>query len=244
MLEFHDYAAGVDYPFVSRTDMYLGSYALPTDVIVDAGVTLYGPYRPIQLRSIRANHPGFTIVLSAEEETLTFTGDGGVCRASGKNSSGFIITGPGMAAFLDRLTVGNDYPGKNIVLEPSRVQALDEYCVTEFNVFNNGEITALGMTGDIDFVPGYNARVGMAPAANSITLIAELGAGEGTLCWPEDEAADPCQGFVRSINGATGDSLDTIRIAGGSGVDVIEYPDDHRLVIDFTRGFVEGNCDV
>lgn len=245
MLDFHDHAAGIDYPFVTGPSLRVGSYALPTDVIIDAGVVIYGEYVDIPLHSIRRNADGFVISFDTPGDRLTFSGFGvGSFRASASSSSGFLVLGPGFPEFIAKLAVGNDYPARNVVLEPGRVQALDGYCVTSVNLYNGETPAARGITGDVTFSPGYNARIGVLSEDNAVIFVSDLRAGAGLPCYPEELEADPCAGFVRSINGATADANGNIQLDGGPRVEVNEFPDDHKIVVDFTKAFVEGSCEV
>lgn len=245
MLDFHDHAAGIDYPFVSGTSLRIGSYALPTGLFLDAGITLYGGHAEVALSSIRRAQNGFSIAFDTPGEKLVFSGAGfGAFGASNKAASGFILLGADFPAFLSRLAPDNDYPARNVVLEPGRVQALDGYCVTSVNLYNGAVLSARGITGDLTFIAGRNSRIGIVEEDNALVLLAARGAGTGLPCYPDDPEDDPCSGFIRSINGAVADDTGDIRLVGGPKVDVTEYPEEHKVVIDFTRATVQGGCEV
>jgi hypothetical protein len=244
MLDFHDYAAGVDYPFIAGTGMRVGSYSLPTDAFLDAGIVIYGEYAPVPLVSVRRAGDGFVAAFGTPGQPLLFEGrEPGVLRAANANASGFLLVGPGLPELAARMAAGNEYPGRNAVLEPGRVQALDGYCVMSLNLYNGGTPAARGVTGDVTFSPGYSMRVGVNAEDNAVVFVSALGAGLGVRCWPENEADDPCAGFVRSVNGATADSIGNLTLSGGPRVEINEFPDEHKIVVDFTKAFIEGECE-
>jgi len=95
------------------------------------------------------------------------------------------------------------------------------------------------LVGDVKFKEGYNSRVLVKPADNTIEFDALVGAGAGPAC--EDVIIDEngfhagetcldCDAFVRSINGQV--SADgRLSLSGLRGVKVVADPAAHKLVI-------------
>jgi hypothetical protein len=103
----------------------------------------------------------------------------------------------------------------------------------------------VNLTGDVKFSEGYNMRISLNEADNSIELAAERGSGLGEPC--EDVVVDEggfqrgnecenCDAFIRSINGRvvpTG----RLRIVGGPGVVVEPDPSNHKLCVTIEEDF-------
>ena len=101
---------------------------------------------------------------------------------------------------------------------------------------------AARLRGIVEFVPGRNAAIAATPADMTLTISADLDAGELRPCWPE-AGGSVCADFIATINGVGPDDGGDFTILGGSGVDVREYPEEHRIVIDFSRGLSDKTCD-
>jgi hypothetical protein len=103
----------------------------------------------------------------------------------------------------------------------------------------------LGLVGDVKFSEGYNMRISLNEADNSIEFAAERGSGLGEPC--EDVVVDEngfqrghecenCDAFIRSINGRvvpTG----RLRLVGGPGVVVAPDPTNHKLCVTIEEDF-------
>lgn len=99
------------------------------------------------------------------------------------------------------------------------------------------------IVGAVRFEEGYNCKITQNDLENSITINAQLGAGQGQACtdvpiFDEEEppqgrttlsGALKCSEVIRTINGV---SQRFYEILGGSGVTVTPYPDEHKIVID------------
>lgn len=174
--------------------------------------------------------------------------------------SGFVVTGR-MAAF-EALLPADGAVAFAAAVEPGLVQNLAESYVVRFGLANDDRtrvsppdgcgdpvdtqgvthVQANCVTGDVVFVPGFNANVRQSTTDNSITLGAAVGDGAGEPCDTVPlyrgetppagstllEGGPRCNETVRSLNGIGGPQLNLI---AGRGVTITSSPDDHRVIV-------------
>lgn len=98
------------------------------------------------------------------------------------------------------------------------------------------------LTGDLRLREGFNCKISLDAASNTITIGAAVGAGQGEPCeevpLSEDEAppagrnlltgGPSCQEVIRSINGV---SQRIFQISAGAGVGITPDPENHKLTV-------------
>ena len=175
--------------------------------------------------------------------------------------SGFITTGR-----LAKLTAA--LPTDGVIsctetIEPARLQSLVESFVVRFGVANDdrtratipiacGEeetttgqlfVSSACVVGDVVIAAGFNATVRQSLVDNSITVLAEIGAGDGEPCeqLPRYVGEVPpagssllegglrCNETLRAINGIGGPQF---TVLAGEGVTVTSDPSGNRLIVD------------
>lgn len=102
----------------------------------------------------------------------------------------------------------------------------------------------------LDLLAGYNASIERRPAQNQIVIGIRRGAGDEFCDRPEleehgdegpigsslpDDDALACRDMLYTIAGVPPLEDGTFRLTGSSGVSVLNFPDEHTVVIDFTR---------
>lgn len=176
--------------------------------------------------------------------------------------SGYLITGD-LTRLADILPPNAEL-AVHIPVEPTLLRSIVNHYVRQFGIANaertkTGPPTDCGeplqqaydrlhvvgqcLDGRIRLGEGYNCTIDQSAGDNSITVHAQVGAGEGEPCvevpiYPGEtipEGADhldgtlDCEGYVREINGVPGPA---IQLVAGPGVTIKpNYPVSHAITI-------------
>ncbi len=89
--------------------------------------------------------------------------------------------------------------------------------------------------------PGLRIRFFAARQDGRLEIEDDLDGGTVERPMLPDGFAD-CGGFIRTVNGIGPDAGGNFSIIGGSGVEVRDFPDEHRIEIDFTKGLSDKAC--
>lgn len=202
-----------------------------------------------------------TAGLSASSESLSRVPGGGRGECDEPLWFGFLVTGRA-AAFAALLPADGEI-SYAAGLEPAVVQNLAETFVSKIGVANAARtkvtaptgcpaapppedvlfLASVCVTGDVVFVPGFNANVRQSGQDNSITFGASVGDGAGQPCdtipvHPGEappagssllEGGVRCNETVRAVNGVPGPLLN---IVAGTGVTVTASPGTHTVTVD------------
>ncbi|MDR2377729.1 MAG: hypothetical protein LBD54_03185, partial [Puniceicoccales bacterium] len=137
-------------------------------------------------------------------------------------------------------------------VEPGCVQWLYDAFVRSVGLANRAEGEAAataasgGLAGAVRIRAGRNARVAILRQSGSLEIASDMGGGSGggyRPCAPPGLPGLSCDGLIRTVNGAGPDGSGDFSILGGAGVEVRNYPDEHRIVVDFTRALSDGSCE-
>jgi len=115
------------------------------------------------------------------------------------------------------------------VILPSCVVALDNHRV---NAVRGSTVDSIRLTGDVYVEDGYNMALALNPDTNTLTVTAQVGAGQGVPCDVLPTARQAIDGIV-SVNELLPDTLGNINILEGSGIK-IDKIDDNTLVVKTT----------
>jgi len=168
------------------------------------------------------------------------------------NADGEYLIEPGLVHYMKNAYVNSlntasekDDPGTDM-------------CATEGNARWDFAVTGRALVGHQLFKPGYNAYVSTSQDFNTLEIGAGLGNGEGEACGRIDledygesssstiayEPILTCADGINTINGVTPTSEGSFRLTAGAGIDIIPYPDEHRVVISFRSGADSPFCGV
>ena len=108
------------------------------------------------------------------------------------------------------------------------------------------------LVGDIKFKEGNNAQIQVLKSNNTIQISAALGGGLGPSCedvivngdgeggFQRGNDCTNCDNFIKMLGGFL--SVNGImNLQGGPGVAVINYPDEHRIVVTFSSDLTCGS---
>jgi hypothetical protein len=183
--------------------------------------------------------------------------------------SGYLISGI-MANVAARLADGQEIVRQDgdAIVEPALIQNLNDTIVNSLEIANDDRtratapdncpdlvwphqtgvvfVNARCVQGDVRLKPGYNVVITQNDLANSITIGASVGAGEGQPCAevPLFEGESPplgatnnllaggplCNETLRSFNGIGGANFTFL---GGQGVSIVPDPENNCIKIDF-----------
>ena len=116
-------------------------------------------------------------------------------------------------------------------VEPRCIQTLYDSMVTTLDLISEDSLDidsnpshtpepiATGITGVITFAEGYNTEPFLESSANTIRILAAVGAGEGVPCdWIFPEDAVRCTDLIYILGGALPDDNGRIMLSGSGGV--------------------------
>lgn len=136
------------------------------------------------------------------------------------------------------LPIGAFTLSRRLELEPALLVSIGSLFLRQVLFENEDEEGAVSIAGSasdaINFIDGYNSVVFAAPATNTVTITARVGAGLGI---PGDdgtckcEEAEQCSGAIFSIGGANADSSGAVRLTPGTGIAVQTSPATHGINI-------------
>lgn len=252
-IDHYNQNAYISFPFKTITQMRrLGTLAWADDVILDAGFIIDSKFAPVTLYRAMVQKPDIVFMFLCDGRIMSIkvpidAPAGTVTRAGGGTWDGFIVTGEGLNKLSWYADGGHTfYPA--LELEYSCSQWLHDAWVTGFDLANrttgDAVMQAAGLTGDVAFQPGYNAAVAVREGTNTLEILDDLGGGAGIPCWPHVDEELPCAGFITTINGAGPDGSGDFSITGGNGIEVHNYPNEHKIVIDFTQALIDFTCEV
>jgi hypothetical protein len=257
-LDFYNHNANIAYPLVDLGgSRRLGGLDWRDDILLDCGFAVEARTGGAVLERvlIRGGLVVYRFVLdglAAELAAAPEAAAGTAIRVRGERWDGFAVLGPGHRTFagshegaIYRLTPA-------LPVEPGCIQWLYDAFVREIQLANRGEgdrsavPAAAGIGGTVRFRAGRNARVTIQARTNTLELASDPGGGTAggfRPCLPPALPGISCDGFIRTINGAGPDADGEFAIRGGPGVEVRNYPEEHRIVIDFTKGLADGTCE-
>jgi hypothetical protein len=262
-LDFYNHNAGIAYPLVDiPTGRRVGGLDWRDDVLLDCGFVVEAATDTARLTRVQVARPNLIYRFQlgrivADVAVPLDAAPGAVTRAQGAGWDGYVVTGPGHSAFnaLYDGTRSNLLP--TLEVEPGCLQWLHDAFVTEIRLANRAagsdmavpvlaaDGSLLRLTGVVEFMPGVNAAVSALTSAGTLEIRDDLGGGGAVRpCWPDSAGDVSCNECVRTINGVGPDGNGGLRILGGSRVEVTDYPELHRIVIDFTKALSDTTCDV
>lgn len=256
-IDFYNQNSYITFPFVTTAPApRLGSLAWTNDTILDAGFVIESRFAPIMLARAMVKHTGGTpfvrlmFTCGGQEmniEVELSAPPGTVVRAGGRTWDGYVVVGAGFAN-LSRYPEGTSSFIPALEVEPGTSQWLHEAWVEALDIANIkngvGAIQTAGLTGDIPFEPGNNSAIAARVDLNTMEFRDDLGGGAGLPCFPEDTEELPCAGFINTINGNGPDAYGEFKILGANGVMVHNFPEEHRIEIDFAKALVDATCEV
>jgi hypothetical protein len=140
---------------------------------------------------------------------------------------GFVVLGS--SDDLRQAALGDEWEDVDAEIEPALVQSLydsyvqsvDLYATGGLNWFHVATAVATGIVGDIALADGFNMRIYIDEPANTVTITAALGAGEG----PPQEWSFPAgtlsaRDAVYSFGPALPNESGVIQINGSGGIQV------------------------
>lgn len=256
-MDFYNENSRIAYPLAPVPQVRrVGSYTWQDSFIVDCGFIVQERAGAAVLSRVRVVAPKVVFEFTLGNRTVQVETDYTdpeytVYRVNETWCEGYVVTGGGMSRFRQFSDTPTGYyqVSPESELEPSCVQWLYDAFVREIIVGNRRDdeyevaVVATGFTGDVGFTPGNSAAIAVDAINNTLDIRNDLGGGTGWPCWPDGDA-DECVGFITTINGSGPDANYNYTIAKGNGVEVHNYPEEHRIVIDFTKGLRDEACEV
>lgn len=149
---------------------------------------------------------------------------------------------PGTIQYLENTYV------KHLMVATEKDDPCDAMCTDELTPRWDFAVVGDKLTGDKKLYPGYNCYIDLDSDTNTLTIGAEEGAGDGIPCtrptvndlWSSSSSSASseicltCKDTVSTINGVMPADSGVLRVLAGRRVSITDYPDDHKIVIDFT----------
>jgi hypothetical protein len=222
------------YPLVDRINRESVGYTLTDGLILDAQFVFdTEQVVPTEVTSIRADELEATVVVNG---TIEFSIDklGEFPQYIRLNTNHLLVVGE---AAKDIPT--GEFPFSDVTFEPSVVFELaDAWKGVESITFGESD----PLLGIISLFEGYQFRIDFNQGTSNILFGAHNLYGEPIGCEHFGMLNNDCNSIVSYINGVTPDGNNELKIVAGTGTNVWDDPDNHRIYIGFSFTSIDDIC--